>query len=247
MHNTIAGLDEEIAAAKNQKCNPADVPRLLSIYRAGIKAKAELESRYLHLVYEVAKMDDGRRFDWLGNIAKGFTDAIRRLGKNQEADVEKFIREELQRSIRDYYREISQNILAKEDDYRDLHRVRVVHKYPRKGPEFFIDPLEDDETMEKSHYIMPAPGREVDDRDECEWVESKAKTPLEKDVVAGIKAGDSQREIAEALGVTRYKVQKAVKTIKKRCGVDTKVKKRAGAKGRKKPVQASEVSLSTSA
>lgn len=213
-HNSIVGLDEEIEAAQNEKCNPADVPRLLNIYRVGMEAKAELEKGFRGLVYEVAQMDDDRRFDWLGNLWQGFADAIRRLGNNKEANIEKFIREELQRSIKDYYREVSQNILAKEDDYPDLHRVRAVHKYPRKGPEYCIDPLEDEETMVKVHYVASSPEHDVELRDECKWVESKAKTPLEKAVLAGIKAGNSQREMVVSLGVTRYEVQKAVKTIK---------------------------------
>ena len=194
-------------------------------------------------------MDDDRRFDWLSNLWEGFNDAIRRLGNNAETNIERYIRDELQRSIKNYYREVSQNILSKKKKrYPDLKRKRAVHKYPRQGPEYWADPLEDDETMEAAHYMMPSPEHEVELRDECEWVESKAKTPVEKGVLAGIKAGDSQREMVESLGVTRYQVQKAVKTIKKRVGAKT-VKKPTKAKKmvkrcraqRKSPVQAGDL------
>ncbi len=109
----VAGLLDDIEQANLDRAHPDGFSQMLTSLRRGDPGAPEAFVKgFRCLVYEKAGVGTGHfHQEKLGSLFLGLDRAISRLAKNNESNPEKFIRDQLSRSSKEYRREESEHIL----------------------------------------------------------------------------------------------------------------------------------------
>ena len=216
-----AGLVADLDAAKADALSPEQITPLLAAHRQGDDAAAEkLRAGLRHLAYGFFERFSPRpgyaSEDILGNLFIDLLDCIQRLRANDipASNVVAYIRSDLMRSARHFFREETRNIRAK-DSTNSERKKRGDTLYPdlaRESPMVQPDPRSN-ETVDR---LETPPGFDDEKDDLLGDLLSVCNTPIEREVVDLLDAHYTFIEVADLLGCTVYRVKQIVSRLKAR-------------------------------
>lgn len=237
---SLSGLHAEIEKAHVNRIKSDDVPNLLSaVRRHEPGAEESLINGLIWLIYEVAGNGTKHfKVDVLSTLYFGLRTAIRRLADNDIQDAEKFIRDELCRSQKDFFCAESDDIKPPAstvcnrrnrgvDDYDPLRRKDAADTatIDEDGNEMTLNHLDDPDirsplTDQRGKNIQnpdSPSGRDIGiSATDIDRHLDLTDNQQEREVLELLEAGASVMEIAESLGHTRHRVEVIVKKIKQR-------------------------------
>jgi Sigma-70, region 4 len=212
-----------------ERLNSSTALPILVALRAGDNAAEQrLRSGFEWMVHEYKDRNGERQEEWISYLYEALVTSVRRLMSNDEIDAQKFIESEMDRSVREFYRDESRHILPKSSTnserrkkgkrpHAGLRRRRRIEDTRRwradDGHDMYtgdcrsiLDPLEDGECLERAGYVQQAPSI-------ADGIAKLAETPLEQDVIGLTRSGQTQQQVAASLGVSRARVRRIVAKI----------------------------------
>lgn len=237
----VVGLLDDIEQAQLDRVHPDEVSQMLiSLRRGETGAHAEFVKGFRCLVYEKAGHGTGHfRQDRLGLLFLGLDRAISRLAKNSESNPEKFIRDELTRSLKDYRREESPNNLPPPSTlsnqrkngrvpYKPLRSIKNASQLHAVGYEESDDHLWQSNRLQNPEAQWPIAdqtGKEIDNPDtpfkrniaisveETDLRCDLTQNEQERDILDLLLLGHKPVHIAATTGTTVYRVQNVISLL----------------------------------
>lgn len=232
----VAGVQSEVQSAIADKIDVPTVAILLATYRtfkgrpADTKAttpeataKAALIRGLRWIVYDSSQGKYDYCYSHWGSLFCALDTAVTRLRDNNVAatEAEKRIRDEFCRTMRRYRRELSRHIYPKDSTnserrkagkqpYPMLRHNATIPRQHRDGKIVYVDPLHDGEAL-KAARRMSDPGQGYVDA-----FDAVTRTHDERWIMQLKCEGNTERQIAEKVGVTRHEVRNTLSAVKQR-------------------------------
>jgi hypothetical protein len=207
-----AALVDEIEAANREAVCPDALHDLLTRHRAGDpSARQHLIDGLRHLAYAIAFRGSRFRSELVAKLWEGLAIAVDRLARNRVSNVAQFVRDELNRTVREAYAEDSPTIRPAASTNSTRRKAgKAEHAAMKKSAS--IDPHHRPKCGETDHNPIDTshPGGMA------EMLDTFCRTSEEEDVARMLVDGYDYRTIAATLSISKARVESTVALFRRR-------------------------------